>query len=80
MIPGIPLAILTAIYTAYLFAQAKARDLWQNPLLPPHLVRPVGAAGFFRDVLVRRSWMDRCTSSDRQFEATALGFGLSRFG
>ncbi len=37
MIPGIPLSTLTAIYTAYLFAQAKARDLWQNPLLPPHL-------------------------------------------
>jgi Fe-S-cluster-containing dehydrogenase component/formate-dependent nitrite reductase membrane component NrfD len=37
MIPGIPLSILTAVYTAYLFAQAKARDLWQNPLLPPHL-------------------------------------------
>jgi Fe-S-cluster-containing dehydrogenase component/formate-dependent nitrite reductase membrane component NrfD len=37
MIPGIPLSILTAIYTAYLFAQAKARDMWQNPLLPPHL-------------------------------------------
>src|ERR1051326_9380047 len=38
MIPGIPLSLLTAVYTAYLFAQAKARDLWQNPLLPPHLV------------------------------------------
>lgn len=38
MIPGIPLSILTAVYTAYLFAQAKARDLWQNPLLPPHLL------------------------------------------
>ena len=38
MIPGIPLSILTAIYTAYLFAQAKARDMWQNPLLPPHLI------------------------------------------
>jgi len=38
MIPGIPLSILTAVYTAYLFAQAKARDMWQNPLLPPHLV------------------------------------------
>jgi len=32
------LSLLTAIYTAYLFAQAKARDMWQNPLLPPHLV------------------------------------------
>src|SRR5258706_4352351 len=36
--PGLALASLTAIYTAYLFAQAKARDLWQNPLLPPHLL------------------------------------------
>ncbi len=38
MVAGIPLSLLTAVYTAYLFAQAKARDLWQNPLLPPHLV------------------------------------------
>jgi formate-dependent nitrite reductase membrane component NrfD len=38
MVAGIPLSILTAVYTAYLFAQAKARDMWQNPLLPPHLL------------------------------------------
>jgi Ni/Fe-hydrogenase subunit HybB-like protein len=37
MIAGIPLSAATAVYTAYLFAQAKARDMWQNPLLPPHL-------------------------------------------
>jgi Fe-S-cluster-containing dehydrogenase component/formate-dependent nitrite reductase membrane component NrfD len=37
-IAGVPLAVLTAVYTAYLFAQAKARDLWQSPLLPPHFV------------------------------------------
>jgi ferredoxin/formate-dependent nitrite reductase membrane component NrfD len=37
MIAGLPLSALTAVYTAYLFAQAKARDMWQNPLLPPHL-------------------------------------------
>jgi Ni/Fe-hydrogenase subunit HybB-like protein len=35
---GVPLSVLTAIYTAYLFAQATARDLWQSPLLPPHLL------------------------------------------
>src|SRR3954470_3944269 len=35
---GLPLGVLTAVYTAYLFAQAKARDLWQSPLLPPHLL------------------------------------------
>ncbi|MET0622670.1 MAG: 4Fe-4S dicluster domain-containing protein [Pyrinomonadaceae bacterium] len=38
VIAGVPLGVLTAVYTAYLFAQAKARDLWQNPLLPPHLL------------------------------------------
>ena len=35
---GMPLAVMTAAYTAYLFAQAKARDLWQNPLGPVHMV------------------------------------------
>ena len=38
ILPGLPLGLLTAVYTAYLFAQAKARDLWQSPLLPPHLL------------------------------------------
>jgi len=37
-IAGIPVAAATAVYTAYLFAQAKARDLWQSPLLPPHML------------------------------------------
>jgi len=35
-VAGIPLSLMTAVYTAFLFAQAKGRDLWQNPLLPPH--------------------------------------------
>jgi formate-dependent nitrite reductase membrane component NrfD len=29
---GAALAVMTAVYTAFLFAQAKARDLWQSPL------------------------------------------------
>jgi Fe-S-cluster-containing dehydrogenase component len=45
MWPGLPLAALTAIYTAYLFAQAKARDMWQNPLLPSHLAIQAIVAG-----------------------------------
>jgi len=36
-VAGVPLSVMTAVYTGYLFAQSKARDLWQNPLLPPHL-------------------------------------------
>jgi formate-dependent nitrite reductase membrane component NrfD len=44
-VPGVPLAVMAAVYTAYLFAQAKARDLWQNPLLPPHLAVQAVLAG-----------------------------------
>jgi Fe-S-cluster-containing dehydrogenase component len=46
-IAGALFAIASGTYTAWLFAQAKARDLWQSPLLPPqHLVACVlaGAA------------------------------------
>lgn len=32
-----PLALASAVYTAFLFAQAEGRDLWQSPLLPFHL-------------------------------------------
>jgi ferredoxin len=45
MVLGLPLSLLTAVYTAYLFAQAKARDLWQSPLLPPHLAVQTALAG-----------------------------------
>ena len=41
----LPLAVATAAYTGYLFAQAKGRDLWQSPLLPPHLVVQALLAG-----------------------------------
>jgi len=44
-VPGVPLAAMTAVYTGYLFAQAKARDLWQSPLLPPHLLVQAGLVG-----------------------------------
>ena len=43
--PGVALAFLTAIYTAFLFAQARARDMWQNPLLAPHLAVQALLAG-----------------------------------
>jgi Ni/Fe-hydrogenase subunit HybB-like protein len=35
--PGVPVAVMAAVYTAYLFAQARGRDLWQSPVLGPHL-------------------------------------------
>jgi formate-dependent nitrite reductase membrane component NrfD len=41
----LPLAIGAAIYTAFLFAQAEGRDLWQSPLLPAHLLIQASMAG-----------------------------------
>jgi formate-dependent nitrite reductase membrane component NrfD/ferredoxin len=42
---GFPAALLAAIYTAFLFAQAEGRDLWQSPLLPFHLLTQALVAG-----------------------------------
>jgi Fe-S-cluster-containing dehydrogenase component/formate-dependent nitrite reductase membrane component NrfD len=54
---GLPLGMMTAVYTAYLFAQAKARDLWQNPLLPPHLFVQAALAGAAA-LLPFAAWLD----------------------
>jgi Fe-S-cluster-containing dehydrogenase component/formate-dependent nitrite reductase membrane component NrfD len=44
-VAGIPLAVATAAYTAFLLAESRGRDLWQNPLLAPHLVVQAVLAG-----------------------------------
>jgi Fe-S-cluster-containing dehydrogenase component/formate-dependent nitrite reductase membrane component NrfD len=44
-IAGVPLAVMTAIYTAYLFAQSTGRDMWQSALLAPHLLVQAVLAG-----------------------------------
>ena len=53
---GFPLAVMTAVYTAYLFAQSKGRDLWQNPLLPPHFLLHAVLAGSAALVPVAAVW------------------------
>ena len=35
---GILLGLLAAVYTAFLFAQAKGRDFWQSPVLGLHMI------------------------------------------
>ncbi|REJ78887.1 MAG: 4Fe-4S ferredoxin [Acidobacteria bacterium] len=35
---GLIFAVLSAVYTAFLFAQAKGRDLWQSPMLGLHMI------------------------------------------
>jgi Fe-S-cluster-containing dehydrogenase component/formate-dependent nitrite reductase membrane component NrfD len=43
--PGIIFAILSAIYTGFLFGQAEGRDFWQSPLMPIHLLVQAVLAG-----------------------------------
>lgn len=57
-----PLAVLSAVYTAYLFAQAKARDLWQSPLLPPHLLVQAILAGAAGLLPVAVGWQEEAVS------------------
>jgi Fe-S-cluster-containing dehydrogenase component/formate-dependent nitrite reductase membrane component NrfD len=39
------LAVVTAVYTAFLFAQAKGRDFWQSPALVLHMLAHAVMAG-----------------------------------
>ncbi len=53
---GVPLALATAGYTAFLFGQAEARDLWQSPMLLWHMLAGAfavggGAAAVFSTIL-----------------------------
>jgi len=43
--PGVFFAILSAVYTAFLLAQAKGRDFWQNPLMSLHFLSHALIAG-----------------------------------
>ncbi|MDQ7040147.1 MAG: NrfD/PsrC family molybdoenzyme membrane anchor subunit [Rhodothermus sp.] len=54
---GVPLALGAAVYTAFLFAQAEGRDLWQSPLLPIHLLVQAALAGS-AFVLLMAPWLD----------------------
>ena len=42
---AVPVALATAGYTAFLFGQAEARDLWQSPMLLWHMIASAFAAG-----------------------------------
>jgi Fe-S-cluster-containing dehydrogenase component/formate-dependent nitrite reductase membrane component NrfD len=72
-------AIGAAVYTAFLFSQAKGRDFWQNPLLPIHLLAHAALAG-------GAVWLgvDAMSGADitaaRAFTVGALIFGLITLG
>jgi Fe-S-cluster-containing dehydrogenase component/formate-dependent nitrite reductase membrane component NrfD len=63
---AIVFALLAAVYTAFLFAQAKGRDFWQSPMLGVHMILHSIMAGlavflitnlFFDNVNVGLIWM-----------------------
>jgi formate-dependent nitrite reductase membrane component NrfD len=64
---GLPLAAATAAYTAYLFAQSKARDLWQSPLLAPQMLVQAVLAG--SAVLLSLAASSMMASALREFVA-----------
>ncbi len=59
-------AIGCACYTAFLFAQAKARDLWQSPLFFWHLLVQALAAGAAAIILLGAAF-----GADRKLQLTA---------
>jgi formate-dependent nitrite reductase membrane component NrfD/ferredoxin len=75
--PGTALAVLSAVYTAFLFAQAKGRDFWQNPLLSVHLLAHAllagGALWLLADTFVGRALS---SSPAPRFMIGALIFSL----
>ncbi|NNF06410.1 MAG: polysulfide reductase NrfD, partial [Candidatus Eisenbacteria bacterium] len=60
LIAGAILGFFTAVYTAFLFAQAEGRDLWQAPLLWVHLA--VQAVMLGSGVLLLMGWYEGSAS------------------
>jgi formate-dependent nitrite reductase membrane component NrfD len=84
-------ALATAVYTAFLFGQCEARDLWQSPMLGLQLVFQMGVAGsaalllagvIFRHRVAEGSylWSALTWSLIGQLGATWLGELMARHG
>ncbi len=74
--PGVVLAVLAAVYTAFLLAQAKGRDLWQNALLSVHLLAHAVVAGGAVWLLTALVVAPPSTFAARMFMAITVVFSL----
>ncbi|HEV2381804.1 MAG TPA: NrfD/PsrC family molybdoenzyme membrane anchor subunit [Terriglobia bacterium] len=54
--PTLFAGLMAAIYTAFLFAQCKGRELWQTPLLAPHLLVQATLSGAGVLALLPTAW------------------------
>jgi Fe-S-cluster-containing dehydrogenase component/formate-dependent nitrite reductase membrane component NrfD len=75
VVPGALLAVCAAVYTAFLFAQAKGRDFWQNPLLAVHLLAHALLAGG-AVWIVGEVFLGNSTATAGRFLTGALVFSL----
>jgi Ni/Fe-hydrogenase subunit HybB-like protein len=71
----VALALLSAVYTAFLFAQAEGRDLWQSPLLPWQLFVQAIMAG--SAALLIAALFARPTAGAVSILAWTLGLSLA---
>ena len=72
VIVGVPLALALAGYTAFLFGQAEARDLWQSPMLLWHMIAGAFSAGGGA-ALVFALFLDLDDVTVRAFTWTMIG-------
>jgi Fe-S-cluster-containing dehydrogenase component/formate-dependent nitrite reductase membrane component NrfD len=54
--PTLFAGLIAAIYTAFLFAQCKGRELWKTPLLAPHLLVQAALSGAGVLALLPAAW------------------------
>lgn len=79
--PGAMFAVVGAVYTAFLFAQAKGRDFWQNPLLSVHLLAHALMAGSAVWVLIDTIQLGEPTVAARwSLMGTLVFSAVSLFG
>jgi formate-dependent nitrite reductase membrane component NrfD len=74
------LATLTAIYTAFLFAQCEGRDLWQSPRLTAHLALHAVVAGFAAEFIALPLLTARRIADEHYLIAAAALIALVVFG
>lgn len=72
----VPVAVVVAVYTAFLFAQGKGRDFWQSPMLSIHMfVQALGAGAAFFVIWGGLSAPEE-TVLARRLLASSVGLGL----
>jgi Fe-S-cluster-containing dehydrogenase component/formate-dependent nitrite reductase membrane component NrfD len=70
MWPGALFAVMTAIYSAFLFKQARGRVFWNSAFVPIHLMvqAMIAGSGVLMIVAILNSWINQSFLMESQFE------------